>query len=210
VHHFFKLNEVSAQIGQSFHYLPEDNYLKTDFIFRKRLYSTGKICYKNIIFNEKNEPFVQNGKINQYIGGVKREYMPLTENTQFYVKYEIILPVLEYLPEGNYQFGIHQIRILADDEHVGKPAPEGIHQDGFDYILVACYATINVAGGNSILVDANSHSKIYYDKVLHSGECLLFDDKKYAHYASPIVPKIPGSCYRDVFIVTLEKDNFND
>jgi len=87
---------------------------------------------------------------------------------------------------------------------MGKPAPEGIHQDGFDYVMVSCLSLKNVSGGDSILVDAKNHSQIIYDKALEETECLLFNDRAYAHYASPIIPKMPGICTRDVFVTTFQ------
>lgn len=86
-----------------------------------------------------------------------------------------------------------------------KPTPEGIHQDGFDYVAVACIDTNNIVGGVSLLVDPGKHSTKYLEAELKSGNILLFNDRTYARHAAPIVSKIPGNGYRDVVVTTYNK-----
>ena len=48
-----------------------------------------------------------------------------------------IIPTLAaQLPGDEFTIGVHQIRIIANDDDMGKPAPEGIHRDGFDFVAV--------------------------------------------------------------------------
>lgn len=199
--------DFGSGVMQSFDLLPDDNYLLNSSVrYRKRCYSSAVLRSGGLIWNDRISAFSQSKKNNRYVGGVARIYSPVDSKVLAYLEKKIVFLALEELPECHYSIGVHQIRVTADDNNMGKPAPEGIHQDGFDFVMVVCFAASNTAGGNSLLMDAKEHSRVFYDKILQPGECLLFDDRKFAHYVSPVVPKLPGECYRDVFVVTYKKE----
>ena len=106
------------------------------------------------------------------------------------------------LPGDKFTIGVHQIRIVANDDDMGKPAPEGIHRDGFDFVAVVAVARTNVNGGVTMLVDLDDYNKALFEDTLESGEAIVFDDRIVAHYTTPITPRYPGAASRDVFVVT--------
>ena len=202
------LLNMDLDLTKSFNSLPVDKFLKEDepFKYRFRRYGSGYIKNLEVTWNKGESDFVQQETLNNYAGGVKRGFPELTFDTKDFIFKNIIRPILyEFLPSDDYSFGAHQIRIKANDSYMGKPAPEGIHQDGFDYVAVCCIETNNVTGGDSILVDNNNYNKKLLDTELRAGEILIFNDKEFAHYASPIVPKCPGDAYRDVIVTTYSK-----
>ncbi len=102
----------------------------------------------------------------------------------------------------DYEIGVHQIRVIADNQNMGIPAPEGIHQDGFDYISILSVNSQNLAGGVSVLLSSPDHKDVVFEQVLQPNNCLLLNDRSLFHYVSPIVPKLPGNCFRDMIITT--------
>ena len=201
----FELKQPAESVLNSFGTLPNDQYIKSlEFCYRKRCYSTGYIDQNVVSWDSGASVFMQTKSLNQYLGEVQRTYQSISEETCIYLEEQLLPEMQRKVGLDKFKFGVHQIRIIANDELMGKPAPEGIHQDGFDYVCVCCTATHNLTGGNSILVKNISRDKLILDRILKPGECLLFDDKEYAHYVSPIVPKLPGLAYRDVFVITIQ------
>ncbi|MFZ9035801.1 MAG: 2OG-Fe dioxygenase family protein [Francisellaceae bacterium] len=203
---FKKLDTFPDFVLSSFETLAMDQNMKSGDNYRFRAYSTGLIVSASASLNEEVEAFNQSYLLNHYQGGIDRKFPALEQKIAQYVIDEMMMKTLyPELPEADYKFGIHQIRIITTDEIMGKPAPEGIHQDGFDYVAVGCVAVHNITGGNSILVKNTQRDELCFDEILRPEEVVIFDDRHFAHYASPIVPKLPGRGARDVFVVTFER-----
>ncbi len=201
-----KMATMPELIKESFIRLKRDPNMEKGDDYRYRAFSVGNIFAGEISVSEHSEVFHQSKKLNKYKGGIDR-YFPLIEmDVARFVAKHIILPhVYSKIPQNDYHFGIHQIRIRATDVMTGLPAPEGIHQDGFNYVAVNCVDFHNVTGGNSLLVKADQYDDVLFNQILTPNEMIIFDDKLYAHYASPIVPLLPGEGYRDVFVTTLQE-----
>ncbi|WP_440682573.1 2OG-Fe dioxygenase family protein [Cysteiniphilum halobium] len=199
------IGDLKHKFAESFDTLKRDPNMKSGDNYRHRAFAVGDISRGQISVSPHSEVFHQSKKLNKYQGGIDRNF-PLVEMdvAQKVAREMIMLHIYPKLPAYDYHFGIHQIRIYTNDEVTGKPAPEGVHQDGFDYVTIICVDMQNVTGGNSLLVDINNHRHIYFNQVLKEGEMLLFNDRKYAHYASPIVPLLPGFGHRDVFVITMQ------
>jgi hypothetical protein len=200
------ISKLTNSVRTSFNNLPVDKFLSNSesYKYRYRRYSSASVVDSTLIWSNSTEAFLQDKKINQYAGGVIRAFPPLEQLLKRFIGDNIILFIIgnTIIPAGNYEIGAHQIRITANDKYMGKPAPEGIHQDGFDYVAVSCIDIDNVTGGTSLLVDSKDYNKKLLEKELKSRDILVFNDRIYAHYTSPIVPKIPGNCYRDVIVTT--------
>lgn len=195
-------------ISLSFNNLPADTFLRKNepYEYRYRRYDSGEIIKSELKWDNTPNDFLQDTSINSYVGGVSRKFATLEPTIKIFVSNIIVKRIVEKsIPKNNYKLGVHQIRIRANDNFIGKPAPEGIHQDGFDYVAVSCIDLNNISGGTSVLVDSQDYKKIYLSKDLEKGETLVFNDKTFAHYASPIVPKVPGEGYRDVIVTTYAK-----
>lgn len=199
------IGDLKLIFAQSFNTLKRDPNMKSGDNYRHRAFAVGDILQGEISVSPHSEVFHQSKKLNKYQGGIDRNFPLIETGIAEKVAREVIMPyIYPKLPMHDYHFGIHQIRIYTNDEVTGKPAPEGVHQDGFDYVTVVCVDMQNVTGGNSLLVDINNHQHIHVNQALREGEMFLFNDRKYAHYASPIVPLLPGSGYRDVFVITMQ------
>ncbi|MBN8523546.1 MAG: 2OG-Fe dioxygenase family protein [Rickettsiales bacterium] len=202
--------ELDKTVKTTFNYLPEDHYLKSSKKFRKRRYSTGSIIDNIFSWDTAISEFEQNILNNNYLGGIKRKYESLCSTIKSFVSDKLIQKIILSLPNRNYKVGVHQIRVIANDTTMGVPVPEGIHQDGFDYVFILCVSNKNVIGGNSILLTSKNYKDIFFEYVLQPKDCLLINDRKLFHYTSPIVPKLPGKCTRDVIIITFINNKFNN
>lgn len=198
------LSKFPERLIQSFAEIPEDTYLKETFCYRKRCYGTG--CLINGIFSwdEESPSFVQSESLNRYVGGISRQFHPISCAIRDDIEKQVICMAYGVLPASDYSLGIHQIRIVANKLNQGMPTPEGIHQDGFDFVTVACIGASNVSGGISFILDAHDHTKIAFEGTLQPGMLLIFSDKTFAHYTSNISPKLPGEAHRDVIVTTFQ------
>ncbi len=103
----------------------------------------------------------------------------------------------------DFMFGINLVRVCADDDHMGAPAP-GLHQDGYDYSCHINVARQNVSGGTSILALAPTPEAVVVDCDLMPGELIFFNDRTMYHTASPVTPRCGGHpTWRDMIIVDL-------
>ena len=99
---------------------------------------------------------------------------------------------------------IHQIRVYADNEEEVNLVPEGIHQDGYNFIAMCCVSRKNVSGAISHIYDESKN--IVHSLQLQEGEMLVLNDNKMFHSVSPIQLNKTGkkvkTGYRDVLIFT--------
>ncbi|WHN65191.1 2OG-Fe dioxygenase family protein [Cysteiniphilum sp. QT6929] len=199
------IGDLKPIFAKSFETLKRDPNMRSGDNYRHRAFAVGDILRGEISVSPHSEVFHQSKKLNKYQGGIDRSFPLIEMDIAKKVASDIIMAhIYPRLPACDYHFGIHQIRIYTNDEVTGKPAPEGVHQDGFDYVTVVCVDMQNITGGNSLLVDINKHQHIHVNQALKEGEMFLFNDRKYAHYASPIVPLLPGAGHRDVFVITMQ------
>ena len=79
--------------------------------------------------------------------------------------------------------------------------PEGIHQDGYNIIGIACVARKNIKGGINLVYD--SSKKLIHNLQLAEGEMLILNDHKLYHDVMPIeLDKVTEEGYRDILVFT--------
>jgi hypothetical protein len=195
------LGEIDADLKLSFNDLPSDDHLPSRFPYRSRRYSRCHFTSGAITWLSEN-PFYQSAEYNPLAAGQLRMFHPLKEQTKDKIASVFIPAVAQHVPGDRFTIGVHQIRIIATDQEMGKPAPEGIHRDGFDFVAVVAVSRKNVNGGVTMLVDLEDHDKVFFEETLETGGAILFDDRQVAHYTTPITPRYPGLASRDVFVLT--------
>lgn len=100
------------------------------------------------------------------------------------------------------EIGIHMFRVHCTVDVATSPAPEGRHQDGFDYISVSVLDRCKVEGAESIVARTLEGPPLL-QKVFMPGQGIVFDDKFYYHDVTPILPS--SGCtegHRDVLVLT--------
>jgi hypothetical protein len=84
------------------------------------------------------------------------------------------------------QMNVHQMFIFADILSGGDNAPEGIHQDGADYIVSALVIErAGIVGGESIVYAPDKKTE-YFRRTLAEGEGIFQADKALWHYVTQI------------------------
>jgi hypothetical protein len=84
---------------------------------------------------------------------------------------------------------VHFTQIICEPLGAATNSPEGIHQDGMDYIVSALVIDRkNVQGGKSIIYQGNDNKNPFFETILQEGYGLLQPDKgtSYWHIVEPI------------------------
>ncbi len=192
-----------SSIQKTFENLPADTYCEEGL--RSRRYS----CYfyrDGVLEQLANKDFMQTYEINKAVGNVDRTYVPiekqLKDNRIFLKMFDIMLRRTQLTEDSVIE--VHQIRWHGTDQE-REPAPEGNHQDGFDYLGMFMISNHNVKGGDFLLFDS-SHGEPFFRQNLKDGEYLLVNDKRLYHNASPLSATANDRAgHWDIFVLTARK-----
>jgi len=196
-----KVNSINPEgFEPFFNNLPVDPYIKGNY--RLRRLSRFTVSGNDLIKLPHGYLF-QSKSYNPLLGDIKREFSELEDGI---IKLDIFKKMVlafsdscKLHPEA--EIGVHQIRTICSQENMGNPAPEGIHQDGTDFIGIFSVNRENIQGGETHLYTAKKEKPVF-SKVLNSGELLLVNDHEFFHFTTPIKPQTDGLGIRDVFVLT--------
>ena len=185
-----KIPTPSRSILRTFDDLKDDQFLPdSSWNFRKRSYAKGFLSIDGIKWMDQTD-FCQSSTINQYVGDVNRVFDPAcTEIKNFIESLMLSKLFVELINNHSYNFGLHQIRTITNDENEGYPVPEGFHQDGFDFVIIISFYNYNVKGGRCYLREGSKEGPCVLDQEMNANDVLIFNDRRFFHYASPINPK---------------------
>jgi len=189
------------RIEKFFDHLPLDPYLEGNYRFRRL---SNFVISSNNLVKLPHSVFFQSKDYNPLLGDVAREYQELDDDLiQLEEFQKIVFEFFKYcqLCSQHNQIAVHQIRTIASQERMGNPAPEGIHRDGVDLVGIFCVNREQISGGETCLYKNKNGSPIFQE-ILNPGEFLIFNDKPFLHYTSPIKPTSDRLGIRDVFVLT--------
>ncbi|MEH6444892.1 MAG: 2OG-Fe dioxygenase family protein [Oceanospirillaceae bacterium] len=187
-------------LTHSFSNLPKSEYL--DGAFRLRRFS-------HFIYTEQQltelpiKAFSQNPEINSFQGNVARKY-PTIESAvvesnafaEMFTKFKQMTDIKDEMP-----IEVHQMRILGSKNTITEAAPEGVHQDGFDYLAVFVIDRKNIAGGE-ICVHPTKEQAPIFKHAFDNGEFVVLNDKRFWHSAASLQAVNDNLAYMDVFVLT--------
>ncbi|BAZ49690.1 hypothetical protein NIES4103_23020 [Nostoc sp. NIES-4103] len=196
-----KVNSINTEGFKTFfNNLPVDPYIKGNY--RSRRLSRFIVSGDRLIKLPHGYLF-QGKEYNPLLGGIKREFAELDDAL---IELDIFKKLVfaftdscKLHPEA--EIGVHQIRTTCSPENMGNPAPEGIHQDGTDFIGIFSVNRENIQGGETHLYTAKKEKPVF-SKILDSGELLLVNDHEFFHFTTPIKPQTDAQGVRDVFVLT--------
>ncbi len=196
-----KVNSINVEgFKPFFSNLPIDPYIKGNY--RSRRLSRFIVAEDKLIKLPHGFLF-QSKDYNPLLGDIKREFAELEDALiELDIFRDLILAFHDSCklhPEA--EIGVHQIRTICSPDNLGNPAPEGIHQDGTDFIGIFSVDRDNIQGGETHLYAAKKEKPVF-SKILNSGELLLVNDHDFFHFTTPIKPEIPAQGSRDVFVLT--------
>jgi hypothetical protein len=175
--------------------LEPDHYLAEGAKFRLRRY--GRFFWSSVrdaLAPLPHEPYFQSEDENHYAGGIDRAFAPLLPDTARNPFLHALvrstfacLPVASERQDATWEVRIHQIRILASVRVPGLPAPEGIHQDGTDFLTLHLVHRRNVRGGETTIYDLERRPIQHYTmrEPLNS---LILEDPRIMHGVTAVYP----------------------
>ena len=111
--------------------------------------------------------------------------------TSLICKISYMIKYIEDIKKLN--ISIHQVRQICYPGIISENSPEGIHQDGVDYIISALVINHNnLKGGISKIYDLNKN--IIDSVTLKEKELIFQNDKTLYHYITPV------ECYNDNYL----------
>ncbi|KPH65254.1 2OG-Fe dioxygenase family protein [Pseudoalteromonas sp. NEC-BIFX-2020_002] len=187
-------------VKPSFANLPANPY--ADGAFRKRRYSVIKVQNDELVL-QAAKAFVQDDSINTFQGNVERTYENLEPSLLASNGMKSIVNEFRAITgiSEERDIEIHQFRMLAIESNT-PPAPEGIHQDGFDHVCICGVSHENLEGGE-LLVYENKQAEPCFKMEIKDGMFALINDREVWHNATPM-NKIDASKagYLDCFVLT--------
>jgi hypothetical protein len=196
-----KVNSINPESFKPFFSnMPIDPYIKGNY--RSRRLSRFTVSGDQLIKLPHGYLF-QSKDYNPLVGDIKREFAELDDALiELDIFRNLVLAFSDSCklhPEA--EIGVHQIRTICSQDNLGNPAPEGIHQDGTDFIGIFSVDRDNIQGGETHLYTAKKEKPVF-SKILNPGELLLVNDHDFFHFTTPIKPQIDAQGSRDVFVLT--------
>jgi hypothetical protein len=176
-------------------HLELDRYLAEGAKFRLRRY--GRYHWSpatDTLAELPHEGYFQPEDENSYAGGIVREFAPLLPETATNPFLPALvrttfacLPVAPEKQRNAWEVRIHQVRIVASTKVPGLPAPEGIHQDGTDFLTLHLVRRHNLVGGESTIYDLGRKPIESY--ILRNAlDSLILEDPRIMHGVTPVYP----------------------
>ncbi|MFB2919745.1 2OG-Fe dioxygenase family protein [Aerosakkonema funiforme] len=149
-----------------------------------------------------NETFVQ--KENEAYPNISRKFAPLPDGFVVFLSSGNVISIFQIFQEfcrsRIRELDIHLIGICSNNTEV-KVVPENSHQDGTDRVGILVIDRLNIEGGET-QVARSKGGKPFFSEILEPGEMLMFDDRKYWHYVTPIKSISPEPGWRFVVVLT--------
>jgi hypothetical protein len=181
------------RLGEDWDRLEPDRFLAHGARFRLRRY--GRYSWSpaaDRLSPLAHEAYFQPADENPYAGGVARDFAPLLPDTvhnPFLLALVrstfTCLPVTAGDRERTWEVRVHQIRIVASPEEPGLPAPEGIHQDGTDFLTLHLVRRRNVVGAESTIYDLERRPIGRYT-MREELDSFILEDPRVLHGVTPV------------------------
>lgn len=175
--------------------LEADNYLKAGATFRRRRY--GRFYWsplRDLLISLAHAPYFQPESENGYAGGIQRNWAPLAPETacnpfltQLIRRTFAELPLSSERRAGTWEVRVHQIRIIGNPRELGEPAPEGIHQDGTDFLTLHLIHRDNVKGAESTIYDLGK-TPLFKWTMREPMDSFIIEDPRIFHGVTPFGP----------------------
>lgn len=183
------------RLTEDWDHLEPDRYLEQGATFRTRRY--GRYYWApatDEFIALAHEPYFQPEDENAYAGGVVREFAPLLPETTGNPFLSALvrctfacLPLQDQRRVKTWEVRVHQIRIVASREQPGEPAPEGIHQDGTDFLTLHLVRRRNAGGAESTIYDLDRRP-IHSWTMREPLDSFILEDPRIMHGVTPVYP----------------------
>ncbi len=189
--------------------LGRDTYMADGGRYRKRRHGVFSVGTTGVV-RQPPQPHYQSRDYNTLNGGIERWFEPVSEGIGSGPSMTSILRfchgVFDRLaPALAWHVEVHQFRIEARRDEVGRPTPEGMHRDGVDYVLVLLINRRNIASGMTTVHDL-SGTTLGHFTLTDPFDTALVDDARVMHGVTPVEQVDPETpAFRDVLVVTFRR-----
>ncbi|MBV9827949.1 MAG: 2OG-Fe dioxygenase family protein [Alphaproteobacteria bacterium] len=191
-----------------------DTYMADGGRYRRRRFACYRAASAGII-RKPHQPHYQSRDYNPLNGGVQRWFEPVTDEIGDHPSLRAILATCYTLFDGlttpatrppSWHVEVHQFRIEARPGQDGRPTPEGMHQDGVDWVLVLLVNRVNISSGETSIGDL-AQRPLGSFTLTDALDCAVTDDNRVYHGVTPVTPVDPARpAYRDVLVVTFRRE----
>jgi hypothetical protein len=197
--------------ADSWNRLEVDAYMADGGRYRRRRHAVFAAAPNGTIERQVHQPHYQALDYNPLNGGVERWFEPVESDVGGGPSLGTVLACARELFEklssagASWRIEVHQFRIEASREEVGRPTPEGLHRDGVDYVLVLLVDRQNIARGMTTIHALDGRALGHFT-LTNPFDAALVDDSRVAHGVTavrPIDPALPA--HRDVLVVTFRR-----
>ena len=192
----------------SWNHLELDTYMADGGRYRRRRYATlSAPAQGDALAVEPEQPHYQSRDYNRLNGGIARHFAPIDRAVLAAPTMQSVLHLglalfRQLHPRRAAHIEVHQFRIEARADALGRPTPEGAHRDGVDFVLVMMVARVNVGSGTTEIFDLERR-RIDSFTLVEPGDTALVDDRRALHGVTPIVPlDATRPAWRDVLVAT--------
>ncbi|MGE4131509.1 MAG: 2OG-Fe dioxygenase family protein [Bdellovibrionales bacterium] len=171
--------------------MPEDPHLFTGEGERFRRYGRLLLDPTSGVFGFfEHDVFFQAKEFDVLYGDIQRKFAPMTSSElENPFLQQLVLQSFATLPIQDrsqaFEISVHMIRIQATPgELQGRPAPEGIHRDGYHFGSIHLMSRVNVAGAINQIYDLDQ-CLIEHTTLETPMDSIFFDDAAIFHGVSP-------------------------
>ncbi len=218
---FAEAPDMRAALGPALHDWPAfaaswddlglDTYMADGGRYRKRRHAAFR-AGPGAIVRKPNQPHYQSRDYNALNGGIARWFEPMLEGAAGTDTFQAILAFCNTLFSGltsapSWHVEVHQFRIEARPDSAGLPTPEGMHQDGVDWVLVLMVDRDNIAEGETSIHGLN-RTLLGSFTLREPLDSALVDDHLVFHGVTPVRALDPTKpAHRDVLVVTFRRED---
>jgi hypothetical protein len=198
----------------SWNNLGVDTYMADGGRYRRRRHAVFAASAAGL-HRKPHQPHYQSRDYNVLNGGVSRWFERVADPVASHPAMTALLRTCHTLFDALtpteirpkvWHVEIHQFRIEARLDQVGKPTPEGMHRDGVDWVLVLLVDRRNIASGETTIHDLTRRPLGSFT-LTEPLDAALVDDGRVLHGVTPVAPLEPGlSAYRDVLVITFRRE----
>ncbi len=188
-----------------------DTYMADGGRYRKRRHAAFQATTTSLL-RKPHQPHYQSRDYNALNGGIARWFEPVADDVAAGPAFRAILRACTRLFDGltpapAWHIEAHQFRIEAKAGLSGQPTPEGMHQDGVDWVLVLMIGRDNIASGTTTIhgLDRGLLGSFTLDAPM---DAALLDDHRVFHGVTPVQPLDPARpAHRDVLVLTWRRES---
>lgn len=199
------------RFADSWNDLGVDTYMADGGRYRKRRHAAFQVSSAGPQ-RKPHQPHYQSRDYNTLNGGIARWFDPIAQDVAEGASFQAILGMCGELlgsltPAPAWHVEAHQFRIEARSGQSGKPTPEGMHQDGVDWVLVLMVGRVNIASGTTT-IHGLDRALLGSFTLADPMDAALLDDHRVFHGVTPVEPLDPSQpAHRDVLVLTFRQES---